>query len=339
MTLPVGPTQIPSQYLFVLAECVEDFGIDKHSWLGGIEDPAVLTSCTESLVSFELFETLALRAARMANNPALGFSVGQRLTLASHGVLGYALTHCENIIQAATIIEKYISIRMPLIRCSTAYEGDEFVVLFEENTALTGNMRTLLIDALLLTVKVSLDQLMPSLHNQFTVGFPYKEHKLFPYQSLFGCQLRFCDRVASIRIPENLTKKRIKGSNAFARQEAEVLCKKERDRQFSGNTYTVRIQNKLLEKPGNFPNLDVVASWFNLTQRTLHRRLIDENTSYKQIVEDIKRSLAISYLTKSSIPIKEISFFLNYQEPANFRRAFVRWTSHSPSSYRSKFKP
>lgn len=328
--------QIPGQYLYVLSECVDDFRIERKQWLASIDDGAILDTCAETFVSFSLFQRLALRAAKMSNNPALGFSVGQRLTLASHGVLGYAIMHCSNLLDAATIIEKYISIRMPLIRCEALFQENEFVIRFEEHSALLDEMRILLLDGLLLTVKTSITQLLPSIQDRLTICFPSTAHNNFPYKSLFGCKLLFNCGIASIRIPQELATKDISGANIPARQEAESLCKNERDRQPDCHSYSNKIQNKLLEQPGFFPNLEVVASWFNITQRTLHRRLLSENTSYKLIVEDIKLSLAKSYLCKSTMPIKEISYFLGYEEPANFRRAFKRWTGCSPSDYRAR---
>ncbi|MBV1921982.1 MAG: AraC family transcriptional regulator, partial [Pseudomonadales bacterium] len=194
------PVTIPGQYLSVLSECVDDFGIKQEHWLSGIKDKSFIATCATKDINFELFQALALRAASLSNNPALGFSVGQRMSLTSHGVLGYALMHCSNLLDAATFIEKYISIRIPLIRCRALYQGDEFILLFEENTSIQNDMRTLLIDALLLTVKKSLDQLMPSLQYKTTICFPSLAHKNFPYQSLFDCATEFDSKIASIRI-------------------------------------------------------------------------------------------------------------------------------------------
>ena len=130
----------------------------------------------------------------------------------------------------------------------------------------------------------------------------------------------------------------IPSANISVYQEAEMLCKKALNCQKPLNTYKNKIQKKLLEQPSSFPKLDIVASWFNLAPRTLHRRLIAENTSYKEILDETKRSLAISYLIESDMPIKEISYFLGYKETSNFRRAFKRWDVLSPLNYRKENK-
>lgn len=332
------PATIPGQYLSVLSECVDDFGIKQEHWLSGIEEKTIIKNCATQDISFEIFETLALRATNLSKNPALGFSVGQRMSLTSHGVLGYALMHCGNLLDAAKFVEKYLSIRLPIIHCRTCYQGDELVLSFKENAPMKSEMLSILIDGLLLTVKNSLDQLMPSLQHQTTVCFPSPPHSSFPYQSLFNCVTKFNCSMASIRISKHLMLEEIPNANFSAYQEAESLCQKALTLQKPAKTFKNRIQKKLLEQPSSFPKLDVVASWFNLTPRTLHRRLLSENTSYKDILDETKKSLAVSYLIESDMPIKEISYFLGYKETSNFRRAFKRWDVLSPVNYRKEHK-
>ena len=72
-----------------------------------------------------------------------------------------------------------------------------------------------------------------------------------------------------------------------------------------------------------------------MTSRTLHRRLIDEHSSYREILEEVKQSLAISYLSNTSMTVKEIAYFLGYDDDRNFSRAFRRWRGMSPSQFRS----
>ena len=44
--------------------------------------------------------------------------------------------------------------------------------------------------------------------------------------------------------------------------------------------------------------------------------------------------LAQNYLSKTSLSMAEIADLLNYTEAANFRRAFQRWNSKTPSEFR-----
>jgi AraC-like DNA-binding protein len=79
--------------------------------------------------------------------------------------------------------------------------------------------------------------------------------------------------------------------------------------------------------------LDAVAANFNLSSRSLQRKLKEEGVTYQQIVEEVRRKLAINYLT-SNYSIKDISHILGYNEQSAFVRAFKRWTKKTPMEYR-----
>lgn len=89
-------------------------------------------------------------------------------------------------------------------------------------------------------------------------------------------------------------------------------------------------------KKGNgFPELTSIASRLCITEQTIRRRLIKENTNYQQIKNNIRRNIAIDRLANSEQPITDIGFQLGFVEPSSFTRAFQQWTGVSPTDYRS----
>ena len=82
------------------------------------------------------------------------------------------------------------------------------------------------------------------------------------------------------------------------------------------------------------PSLDEVAEQLFTTTQTLHRRLKQEGTSFKEIKENLRRDLAIHYLNTSDLSIQEISENLGFAETSNFHRAFKKWTGSTPRGYR-----
>lgn len=69
---------------------------------------------------------------------------------------------------------------------------------------------------------------------------------------------------------------------------------------------------------------------------TLQRRLSEEGSSHRQIVEQVRHELALHYLVETRLPIKEIADLLGYSELRAFYRAFERWTGLPPAAYRSR---
>ena len=82
-----------------------------------------------------------------------------------------------------------------------------------------------------------------------------------------------------------------------------------------------------------------VAASLGMSQRTLQRRLQDAGISFREIVEKIRRELALQYLSDLELNISQICFLLGFSEPAAFSRAFARWTGQSPRAYRSAMPP
>jgi len=68
--------------------------------------------------------------------------------------------------------------------------------------------------------------------------------------------------------------------------------------------------------------------------RTLQRKLKQEKTSFRRIVDDVRCRAALQYLGATNMPISEIADKLGYSEEAAFIRAFKRWTAHTPGDYR-----
>ena len=74
------------------------------------------------------------------------------------------------------------------------------------------------------------------------------------------------------------------------------------------------------------------AQRLNMSVRTLQRKLKQEDTTFKKVLDETRRELSLSYIKDKHTPIKEITYLLGYSDPANFSRAFKRWTGMSPSA-------
>jgi AraC-like DNA-binding protein len=82
------------------------------------------------------------------------------------------------------------------------------------------------------------------------------------------------------------------------------------------------------------PGLKAVASALHITSRTLIRRLANEDTAFRDILEQLRREMATRLLANTQFTVAEISELLGYREPANFGRAFRRWFCTSPAMWR-----
>lgn len=86
--------------------------------------------------------------------------------------------------------------------------------------------------------------------------------------------------------------------------------------------------------PGTTPSIEDIADKVGMSVRTLQLRLKDERTTFSDLLNDIRRDLAIKYLRDPHISITEVAYLLGYSEVSVFYRAFKKWTCKTPKEFR-----
>ncbi len=94
------------------------------------------------------------------------------------------------------------------------------------------------------------------------------------------------------------------------------------------------ILRTLLE--GGKPAIEVVALDLAVGVRHLQLQLKDEGTTYQQVLDRVRRELALDYLERQDLTLCEIAFLLGYSDQSAFNHAFKRWTGQSPKDYRGR---
>ncbi|MBL8447001.1 MAG: AraC family transcriptional regulator [Zoogloeaceae bacterium] len=103
----------------------------------------------------------------------------------------------------------------------------------------------------------------------------------------------------------------------------------------NSSSLTAKIRRHLRARaPTEWPDFPGLASRFHASESTLRRRLEDEGQSYRAILDDLRRDLAISLLLDTDRPVHEIAIELGFAESSAFHRAFKKWTGAPPGAYR-----
>jgi len=104
---------------------------------------------------------------------------------------------------------------------------------------------------------------------------------------------------------------------------------------FDHDSLTMQVRSKIIERlHDGTPNQETIAQSLNVSLRSLQRKLNNEDTNYKTLLESTRRELALHYIRETHRSLGEITYLLGFSEPSNFTRAFKRWTGVSPVSYR-----
>lgn len=98
------------------------------------------------------------------------------------------------------------------------------------------------------------------------------------------------------------------------------------------NHFDLRLSDNAYFK--SVPSLESVAAELCMSPRTLIRKLAAQNTCFRKILEQVRQTRAQQLLSETHLTASEISELLDYQEPANFARAFRRWFQQTPIAWR-----
>lgn len=82
--------------------------------------------------------------------------------------------------------------------------------------------------------------------------------------------------------------------------------------------------------------VDEIAGRLAMSRQTLYRRLREEGASFAGVLDDLRRRLAVDYLSARRVSVNETAYLVGFSDPAAFSRAFKRWTGLSPRAYLSR---
>ncbi len=88
---------------------------------------------------------------------------------------------------------------------------------------------------------------------------------------------------------------------------------------------------------GGDTSMDAVARKMVMSAATLRRRLEDEGTTYRQILETARQQLAMRYLCDRQMPTSEVALMLGFSHVTALHKAFKRWSGGlTPAQFRAR---
>jgi AraC-like DNA-binding protein len=157
---------------------------------------------------------------------------------------------------------------------------------------------------------------------------------LSPYKLFFRAPLRFDAEQNAVTFPTQLLDHPLSSADPALFHHLEKEAYELQESRPMNTTKSVRrlLRNSLLS--GQFTISDI-AEQLGLHERTMHRRLEKEGTTFRSELEGIRYEFARQLLSKRKTPISKIAITLGYAESSTFIRAFRRWSGTTPTLWRS----
>ena len=104
---------------------------------------------------------------------------------------------------------------------------------------------------------------------------------------------------------------------------------------FDQDQIATRAQSEIIRQlASGSVNRDDIAAKLHMSPKTLQRRLVEEGTNFRQLLDETREHLARQYVKDSRLLLAEVTYLLGFSDTANFNRAFRRWTGMTPTRFR-----
>lgn len=306
--------------------------------LAGI-DLATLKKQHSAPLTAQQLQDLWLNAGRLTNDPLFGLHFGESLQPAALGVVGEIIQSSATVGEALTHAAALTHLVTDQCRMEIAHATKTFTVRLlpvADYGATPPYAFRQLIDLLMVMVIHELDGLLLEKIVPQAIRLAYTVPDPAEYERVFRCKpskrageyvLVFDSRYWD----EPLLTANYELQNLLLQKVSSLPKTADQPQNLQTRIYNYLLANSYL----GVSSLNDIAANFNISPRSLQRKLKEEGIKYQDIADAVRHSLAVYYISSGNYPLKDISWMLGYNELSAFTRAFKRWTGSSPLQYQS----
>lgn len=335
-----------SSWVAAVKRAVEAKGLDAEAMMR--ESGLDLSLLADPQARYPLGQALNFwrLAWRQSRDPLLGLHVARYVTPSTFHALGYAQLASANLAELFERSARYFRVVSDAgVVIFTRKDGFGYLTLQGDPAVLErlqGEERQVVwcaIDCHMLTIlkacglllgkqfkltELRLQRAMPADRDTY--------EKALRHVPIYGCSdntLVIADDVLNLPLPTaNAALARI-NEDAAARYLADL----------DGDAFQRQLRQLIQERlPNGDPSQEDIAQRLLMTPRSLQRRLADDGTTYREILNDLRHKLAVEYLSQGLYSISEVAYLLGFAELSAFTRAFKRWTGVAPSAWENPAK-
>jgi AraC-like DNA-binding protein len=277
-------------------------------------------------------------AAETLGDRAFGLHLIEQANPREAGLAFYVASAGKNVREALALFERYCRIvnQTMRVRLTPILEGISVEVHFGGAPRQQGRqIMELGVAAVVKGLREVTGRRISPMHVTFVHG---RNSNVREFQRFFGCPVEFGASANQFALSDEMLALRLITEDSHLLEMLRPVCDAAaRERHTSTGPLRGSVESEV-EKllPQGKVQRQTVARTLAMSARTLARRLADEGTSYEEVVDEVRRSLALQYVKEQGISVSQIAWLLGYEGASSFNHAFRRWTGSSPSTLRDR---
>jgi AraC-like DNA-binding protein len=281
-------------------------------------------------------------AIRLSTDPHFTYRAGERFHVSTYGMYGFALLSSTDFRQTMRFVENYHQLATPTAQISFKEQAAcaEWTLTPALHPGVDATLYRFLVElqfSVLMTLQR--DFMGPSFQPRelhVTYG-PTSELRGFSETS--GCRILFGQAKNKFIFDATWLDEAPKLGNPVSYALVLSLCDRLMEELQLRVGFVGKVREALLLNLARPTSFNVVAKHAKVSTRTLRRKLLEEKTSFREVVDELRMQMAIKYLRDTNLTVEEIAFSLGFSETSSFRQAFRRWTKATPNEFRRLSNP
>lgn len=260
-----------------------------------------------------------------------GVRVGSRYHASTFGPLGFALMSSATLGDAANLTFRFLDLSFTFCVPTAGTDGDQ-VVIGVDHGDLPADVRPFLVERDLTAIWTVLREIAGGAPRLTSLTLPHQSGGSGALRSAFGVTpVRAEPQVrAELRLDATWFDLPLPQANAHACAMAEALCRDLVARRRSRTGVAEEVRVLVAQRLTDGAPMSAVAGALGLSERSLRRHLTDAGTSYRTVLDEVRRSAAEELLGRRGLTVDDVARELGYAEATSFGAAYRRWTGRSP---------
>ncbi|KAA0982518.1 AraC family transcriptional regulator [Pseudomonas sp. ANT_J12] len=335
--LPMRLGDLSVGFVHSLADAVRSHGVDPQPLLDQYGLDAARLGEAGARLSIPRYMRLGHGAIQLTADPALGLRMGQLSRLSQAGLAGVTAAQAPTVREAARCLIRFEALYGSNYRGQSSFHEDvrgawlRFYSISPYNA-----YNRFVVDSIIAGWLQQLSSVSPAPLRAERIEIEFEEPLYRDAYSVFDCPIQFGAEHNQLRLSLDALAQRNPQHCPSTWRHLLQLCERELEQLTRTRSLRERITQLLgpLLNGGREPDLEEVAARLKLPTWTLRRKLAEEGTQFRAILNDTRRDLAMTYIRDTELAFGEIAYLLGFASAEAFQRAFKRWNGQTPGEFR-----
>jgi len=328
---------LPTNMLCSLVLLAGELGVNCEPWFSGLRLTPREIQDPQARVSYRQATEVIRRALPTLPIEDVGLKLGGNQNGSNFGLLGLAMRMAPNFGEAVNIGLTYQRNLGPLMDLQLMQDEAGVVAVVATTPLDLPEILPFLCEEMFSSVLMLARELAgPAFHPvRLDLSYPAPAYAS-KYSRMFECEVRFRQSQNRMLVDRSWFALPFSNYNPVGSQQVLALCHAQLAAVASSGETTAAVERQLRPRLRENPQMTEIATALHLSERTLRRQLADEGQRFSDIHDRVRTDRALELLQDRELTIAYIGSQLGFNDVREFRRAFKRWTGHTPSEARDR---